>query len=139
MKLLSEFIESPHTNVHNTHDLGSETAPSMGLKQQIGQGVRFDRHTLMTDSWERNFLSLSFSCSSCGLCLSLCSSQLQHDQWVELISLNMKELPVNWGKKEGVRKRGEERLLKVGVHVCVNGYAAHKSQHASPESCENFE
>lgn len=51
----------------------------------------------------------------------------------------MKELPVNWGKKEGVRKRGEERPLKVGVYVCVNGYAAHKSQHDSQESCVNFE
>lgn len=53
---------------------------------------------------------------------------------MEIISLNMKELTVNRGKKEGVRKRGEERLLKVIVYVCVNGYAVNKSQHASPES-----
>ncbi len=116
-----------HTHTHtHTPQLWNSTIYGTEAADGAGDLIWGQVCPSYTNDWlMRMKHSLSLSLSSCGLCFYVhlfvflsATGTLQHRQWVELISLNMKKLPMNWEKKEGVRKRGEERLLKV-VCVCV--------------------
>ncbi len=100
----------------------------MGLKQQTGQeiwsGVRFAHHTLMTDSWEWNILSLSLSFImwSVFFCPSLCVSLSYRNAAAQAVGGNnliKYERTSNELRKERGSEKKRRGEVTEGWCVCV--------------------